>query len=259
MINRDHKLSLERPVDQLGISRGSLYYNARATSEDDFKLTRRIDELHMEYPFAGSRMMNGRLRQEGWTFARRHLHEAEVNPDLIPLAEHVQTGTRSQGLSLSAEKAGGDTAQSGLGDGHYLHSDGAWVRLSRRRAGLVQSEGIRLAALDNAGNWTMHRGFERGDAPPRKTTDHEHGSRQPVRINRLHQDLEGRRHPNHHGCQGRVAGNVFVERLRRTIKHEEVNLYAYDRVSVARERLARSLKFYNSRRPHSSLDGQTPD
>ncbi|MFV0360737.1 PfkB family carbohydrate kinase [Tropicimonas sp.] len=59
--------------------------------------------------------------------------------------------------------------------------------------------------------------------------------------------------------KGAWRDNVFVERLWRTIKYEEVYLRAYDSVSVARESLRRYLKFYNSRRPHSSLDGQTPD
>jgi putative transposase len=59
--------------------------------------------------------------------------------------------------------------------------------------------------------------------------------------------------------KGAWRDNVFVERLWRTIKYEEVYLRAYDSMSVARERLRRYLTFYNTRRPHSSLDGQTPD
>lgn len=55
------------------------------------------------------------------------------------------------------------------------------------------------------------------------------------------------------------GANVLVERLWRTIKYEEVYLRAYDSVSADRESLARNLKSYNTRRPHSSLDGQTPD
>lgn len=70
MTDRNHALSLSRQTDLLGISRGSLYYEPRPTSEDDLKLMRRIDELHMEYPFAGSRMMKGLLRQEGFTAGR---------------------------------------------------------------------------------------------------------------------------------------------------------------------------------------------
>jgi transposase InsO family protein len=63
------------------------------------------------------------------------------------------------------------------------------------------------------------------------------------------------------GMDGKGAwrDNVFVERLWRTIKYEEVYLRAYDSVTAARESLGRYLKFYNTRRPHSSLDGRTPD
>jgi putative transposase len=59
--------------------------------------------------------------------------------------------------------------------------------------------------------------------------------------------------------KGAWRDNVFVERLWRTVKYAEVYLRAYDSVSEARESLRRYLKFYNTRRPHSSLDGRTPD
>ena len=59
--------------------------------------------------------------------------------------------------------------------------------------------------------------------------------------------------------RGRWLDNVFIERLWRSVKHEEVYLKAYDSVSVARELLGRYFAFYNSRRPHSSLDRVTPD
>ena len=59
--------------------------------------------------------------------------------------------------------------------------------------------------------------------------------------------------------RGAWRDNVFVERLWRTIKYEEVYLRAYTSVSEARAGIGRYLSFYNSRRPHSSLDGKTPD
>ena len=73
MTNRSHALSLSRQANLLEIRRGSLYYQPRPTSEDDLKLMRRIDELHMDYPFAGSRMMKGLLHQEGFTAGRLHV------------------------------------------------------------------------------------------------------------------------------------------------------------------------------------------
>ena len=73
MTDRDHDLSLTRQAELLGISRGSLYHEPRPSSEDDLRLMRRIDQLHMDYPFAGSRMMKGLLRQEGFTAGRLHV------------------------------------------------------------------------------------------------------------------------------------------------------------------------------------------
>ena len=69
MTDRNHKLSLSRQAALLGISRGSLYYTPRPVSEADLKLMRRIDELHLDFPFAGSRMLRDFLRQEGYGLA----------------------------------------------------------------------------------------------------------------------------------------------------------------------------------------------
>ncbi len=66
MIDRDHGLSLSRQAKALGISRGSVYYPPRPTSDTDLALMRRIDELHLEYPFAGRRMLKNLLRAEGY-------------------------------------------------------------------------------------------------------------------------------------------------------------------------------------------------
>jgi putative transposase len=73
MIDRDHGLSLGRQAKALGISRGSVYYLPRPISDGDLALMRRIDELHMEYPFAGSRMLKGLLNGEGHEVGRCHV------------------------------------------------------------------------------------------------------------------------------------------------------------------------------------------
>ena len=73
MIDREHKLSLVRQAKALGISRGSVYYLPCPTSEADLALMRRIDELHLEYPFAGSRMLKGLLTGEGHEVGRCHV------------------------------------------------------------------------------------------------------------------------------------------------------------------------------------------
>lgn len=73
MIDRDHGLSLGRQAKVLGISRSSIYYLPRLTSEADLALMRRIDELHLEYPFAGSRMLKGLLQAKGHKVGRLHV------------------------------------------------------------------------------------------------------------------------------------------------------------------------------------------
>ena len=73
MIDRTHGLSVVRQARELGISRGSVYYRARPTSDADLALMRRIDELHMEYPFAGSRMLKVLLNGEGHEVGRCHV------------------------------------------------------------------------------------------------------------------------------------------------------------------------------------------
>ena len=73
MIDRNHKLSVVRQAKLLGFSRANVYYSPRPVSDGDLALMRRIDELHLEYPFAGSRMLQGLLRGEGLQTGRLHL------------------------------------------------------------------------------------------------------------------------------------------------------------------------------------------
>ena len=73
MIDRDHVLPLTRQAKLLKVSRGSLYYQARPVPAVDLAIMRRIDELHLDYPFAGSRMLRDLLRGEGVTIGREHV------------------------------------------------------------------------------------------------------------------------------------------------------------------------------------------
>ncbi len=73
MIDPEHKLSIVRQAQLLALSRSSVYYMPRPVSESDLALMRRIDELHLEHPFAGSRMLRDMLRREGYTVGRKHV------------------------------------------------------------------------------------------------------------------------------------------------------------------------------------------
>ena len=73
MIDRSHPLPLTRQAKALGISRGRVYYRARPVPTADLAIMRRMDELHLEFPFAGSRMLRDLLNQEGIDIGRRHV------------------------------------------------------------------------------------------------------------------------------------------------------------------------------------------
>jgi putative transposase len=73
MIDRDHDLPITRQAELLAISRGSVYYLPRPVSDADLALMRRIDELHLEHPFMGARMLRAQLHREGVHVGRRHI------------------------------------------------------------------------------------------------------------------------------------------------------------------------------------------
>ena len=100
MIDRDHKLPLARQAKAVGISRGSIYYRPRSVGEAGLGLMRRIDELHLEYPFAGSRMMRGLLRQEGLSSGRRHIATLMRRMGIDALYRKPNTSRRRPGHTV---------------------------------------------------------------------------------------------------------------------------------------------------------------
>ena len=73
MIDREHDLPITRQAEVLNISRGSVYYLPRPVSTADLAIMRRLDRLHLEFPFAGSRMLRGLLALQGCKIGRRHV------------------------------------------------------------------------------------------------------------------------------------------------------------------------------------------
>ena len=73
MIDRTHELPVTRQCQILNLARSTAYYNPAPTSPEDLALMRRIDELHMEFPFAGARMLRDLLRQEGYGIGRKRV------------------------------------------------------------------------------------------------------------------------------------------------------------------------------------------
>ena len=127
MIDRTHKLPVTRQAELLNVSRGSVYYLPKPMSTADLRLMRRIDALHLEHPFAGSRMLRGLLRQEGFDVGRKHVATLMRKMGIEALYRRPNTSRkhpRPSGLPVPAAPPRRDPAEPGLGHGHHLHPDG---------------------------------------------------------------------------------------------------------------------------------------
>ena len=261
MTIRDHKLSLTRQADLLGIRRGSLYDEPRPTREDDLKLMRRIDALHMVYPGAGSRMMKGLLRQEGFTAGRLYVAICRKRMGIQALYRRPNTSKPAPGHkvypSLLRKLAVTRPNQVWAMDITYIPMARGFVYLvavldwfSRKVLAWRRSTTLETGPCIEA----LKEAMRHHSKPEIMNTDQ--GSQftsidfiKALKDADIQISIDGK---------GAWRDNVFVERLWRTIKSEEVYLRAYDSVSEARESLRRYQKFYNTRRPHSSLDGRAP-
>ena len=262
MIDRDHKLPLARQAKAVGISRGSIYYRPRPVGEAGLGLMRRIDELHLEYPFAGSRMMRGLLRQEGLSSGRRHIATLMRRMGIEALYRKPNTSRRRPGHTVYPYLLRGLEVsrpnQVWAMDITYIPMARGFVYLaavmdwhSRKvlawRVSVTIDTGFCVEALEES--------LGRHGAPEIFNTDQ--GSQFTsdafiglLKANGIQISMDGR---------GGWKDNVFVERLWKSVKYEEVYLRAYESVPEARTGLGRYFEFYNAGRPHSSLGGMTPD
>lgn len=262
MTDPSHRLSLTRQAGLLGISRSSLYYAPRPTSAADLKLMRRIDELHMEYPFAGSRMMKGLLRQESFTAGRLHVATCMKIMGIEALYRRPNTSKPAPGHKiypyLLRKLAVTRPNQVWAMDITYIPMARGFVYLvavldwfSRKVLAWRLSVTLETAPCLEA----LNEAVRKYGKPEIMNTDQ--GSQftsidfiKALKDAGIQISMDGK---------GAWRDNVFVERLWRSIKYEEVYLHAYESVSAARQGIGRYLNFYNTRRPHSSLDGRTPD
>ena len=262
MIDGGHDLSIMRQAQLLHLSRSAVYYRPQPSSAADLALMRRIDELHLEHPFAGARMLRDLLRQEGYTVGRKHVATLMRTMGIEALYRKANTSRRHpehriypyllRGLSIDRPNQvwAMDITYLPMARGFvYLAVvlDWATRRILAWRLSNSLTADFCVEALDEA--------ITRYGAPEIMNTDQGSQFTGTEFIATLTQhairiSMDGK------GCW---RDNVFVERLWKTIKYEEVYLHAYDTVSAANESLARYVSFYNGRRPHTALDRQTPD
>jgi putative transposase len=262
LIDRDHDLPVVRQVKLLGMSRGSAYYRPVPTSEADLTLMRRIDELHLEHPFAGSRLLRDLLNREDFTVGRKHVATLMKRMGIEALYRKPNTSKRNlahriypyllRNLSITRGNHvwAMDITYIPMAKGFvYLCAVVDWSsrKILSHRVSISMDTAFCIEALEEA--------LEQHGQPEIFNTDQ--GSQftsteftDALKMRGIKISMDGK------GCW---RDNVFVERIWRSIKYEEVYLRAYDSVSAAKAGIARYIRFYNAQRPHSALDKWTPD
>ena len=154
MIDRGHDLPLGRQAELLGLSRSTLYYEPRPVPAADLAIMRRIDELHLDYPFAGSRMLRDLLRGEGVVIGRELVATMMRRMGIEAIYRRPNTSKAVLGHKIYPYLLRGlsdRAAEPSVGDGYHLHSDGAGVCLSGGGGRLVQPAGPFVAGVDHDG------------------------------------------------------------------------------------------------------------
>ena len=262
MIDATHALPISRQAQLAGISRGSVYYVPKSVSAADLVLMRRLDELHLEHPFMGARMLRDQLNREGFDVGRKHVGTLMKRMGMAALYRKPGTSTKHPGhdvypyllRGLTINRANQvwalDTTYIPMAKGFvYLTAVMDWAS----RKVLASRVAITLEACHAVD--VLHEAFTRHGTPEMVNTDQ--GSQftaqafvHAVKDRGCHLSMDGR---------GAWRDNVFVERLWKSVKYEQVYLHAYDSVTEARQSIMQYLDWYNRARPHSSLDRQTPD
>ena len=257
-----HALPVVRQCQLLNLSRSSVYYTPQPVSAGALALMRRIDELHLHHPFAGARMLRDLLGQEGFIVGRRHVGTLMQKMGIEALYRRPNTSRKHpqqpvfpyllRGLEITRAN-------------HVWAMDITYIPM---RKGFVYLAAVLDWATRRVLSWRLsntlttdfcleavEESLQRYGTPEIFNTDQ--GSQftssdfvELLRHHGIQQSMDGK---------GRWVDNVFVERLWKSVKYEAVYLHAYDSVAQAKQGLERYFRFYNQRRPHSSLDGQTPD
>jgi len=262
MIDRTHDLPLTHQARLLGLSRASVYYAPRDTPEADLVLMRRLDALHLELPFAGSRMLRDLLRGEGTPIGRDHVRTLMRRMGLTAIYRRPRTSARHPAHPIFPYLLRGRVIdrpnQVWATDITYIPMAKGFVFLgaimdwaSRKvlawRVSTTLTTDFCVAALEEA--------LDRFGPPEIFNTDQ--GSQftsaaflDVLRARQIQISMDGK------GCW---RDNVFVERLWRSVKYEEVYLHAYESIANVRAGLKRYFTFFNQRRPHTAHAGRTPD
>jgi len=262
MIDRTHRLAVTRQATLLGLSRASLYYTPRAVPAGDLALMRRIDELHLELPFAGSRMLRDLLRGEGFVTGRDHVRTLMRRMGISAVYRRPRTSQRHRAhpvfpyllRTLTVDRPNqvwaADITYIPMARGFVFLvavMDWATRKVLAWRVSTTLTSDCCVAALEEALARFGRPDIFNTDQGAQFTSADFLGV---LRAQEIQISMDG---------QGCWRDNVFVERLWRSVKYEEVYLHAYETVSDVRAGLGRYFTFFNQRRPHQALRRRTPD
>ncbi|WLA67673.1 IS3 family transposase [Bradyrhizobium diazoefficiens] len=262
MIDGEHDLPITKQAEILKVSRSSVYYLPRPVSSADLEIMQRLDRLHLEYPFAGSRMLRGLLALQGCKIGRRHVKTLMRRMGIEALYRRPRTTKPEpshkiypyllRGIEITRPNQvwAMDITYIPMAHGFvYLAVvlDWATRRVLSWRLSITMEAAFCVGTLEDA--------LARHGRPEIFNTDQGSQFTGAAFTSLLASygiaiSMDGK---------GAWRDNVFVERLWRSVKYEGVYLRAYENVSEARNSIGRYLDFYNRRRPHSSLDDRTPD
>jgi putative transposase len=262
MIKRESELSIIRQCELLGLCRSSLYYRPQPVSAADLALMRRIDELHLAHPFLGARKLARMLTREGVEVGRRHVGSLMRLMGIEAIYRKQRTSLPGKGHKVYPYLLGNLAIerpnQVWAADITYLPMAQGFAYLvaildlySRKVLSFRVSNALATEFCVEA----LQEALARYGAPEIFNTDQ--GSQftdedftAPLANKKIRISMDGK---------GRWIDNVFVERLWRSVKYEDIYLHAYETVGEVKAALARYFSFYNARRPHQSLEYRTPD
>ncbi|MDT0499301.1 IS3 family transposase, partial [Algiphilus sp. W345] len=262
MIDREHELSVVRQCTLLELNRSTVYYVHQPTPPADLAMMRLIDELHLNFPFAGSRMLRDLLRLAGFTVGRQRVARLMRLMGVEAVYRRPRTTQRHPAHAIHPYLLRGVAItrpnQVWAMDITYIPMQRGFVYLAvvldwaTRR---VLSWRLSISMTADFCVEAVEEAIARYGTPEIFNTDQGSQFTGAEFIGLL----------TRHGIQISMDGkgcwrdNVFVERLWRSVKYEEVYLHAYESVHAARQGLSRYFGFYNQQRPHTAIDGQTPD
>jgi putative transposase len=258
----NHALSVTRRCKLLDVSRSTAYYRPKAVSEDDHRLMRLMDEIHLELPFYGSRRLVDELERHDEFVNRKRVQRLMRVMDIKALYPRPRTSHPGQGHKIYPYRLNGlvidrpnqvwaaDICYLPMAKGNmYLVAIMDWHsrRVLSWRVSNTMDTTFCIEALDEA--------LSRYGAPQVFNTDQgaQFTSEAFTGVLKAHDiaiSMDGK---------GRWMDNVFVERLWRSVKYEDIYLRAYETPAALRDGLTRYFDFYNARRRHTSLARRTPD